>query len=1194
MKRSAICESEDANLLFPNTPTSYAGDIKAKTWNKDNGIRLASWMASTDFITHPSYSDRLMPIGENSIKIRNATRNDTGFYTLVQTSGSTQNFFKSTLYLEVLVPPTNQCIPNITLEGNSLQAILPLGGCGIPKLTPNWTSGTQKLISDRISVLDLTSETKTELYIACAVGSSKRCIQIDSCNLCTNYTVSEPQVQDNSNTRLNLWWIPVPIILIIIIKSVACLLCYKWIKKKNKYPARRDDGGANNETGAGTALIDLELDELGRTVPEKETFSIIGVTELRRHLIGQYKTTKSVAISPCQEENHVDVSHIYCELEIMSLGTGDDDVRENVTTASVLRSSIGEENFRPTPVMIIGECGSGKTTWCKNLVHQWCQYHDKKESKLSTDDSSIPDIARRYIVEHADSVLLLIDGLDEVTCSLEPVVNLLKEDETFSISIVLASRPSGLECLQEKVGRSLRLFEIHGMSLESSKKYARIVLDMLRETHGEKRNIDQFWKFANNIQVLSMCHIPLLCLSLIFIWTENKAITADLANVLLTIVEYYLQRTMTREWFKVNMGKVLEKQTFDISGFIAMRKNPQYLGDHGYLLKVISGIAQNLWYVQMDGEIDKKSIEMETKTMDSKNDVKYCLETGILLTTFRGKLDRTRSQVVFCHPLFFDLFAALSITMGNGESLRKCITTKKAVVQNICMIHMLCQVAPNVVKDMIKDISKIFEKDNENYKNEKTLESEPKLICNIECSDPKLQRGAPVKWLKTLMYMDELNNAKLSLLTEGLKFTKDLTVFLLHLSENKNELVFRLPILSKLQALQVDTEHGTLLLDEEQKWKNGKFSELGELVIRSVNIDVETTGHIIESVSTCKHLRTLELCPNDESDTDILPLGSKKTFYDGWVHLAEGIKNMTSLSTFRLHNLQIREYLPALLESLCRCPTIEMLDLMNLNEIDTEKNIKVNSKDQHLYGGNHQEAKQSENLKILKTIRNETGNTIQLTKNSMSEKSWSALSAQLEYLSPRIVHIEQVHQSSRVVNEVLQGIGRCKNLKVLVLCNIHTGNHPVSFFSLRQLHMLTKFTISKITMPDSSWKELSDILARLPKLEELSLADLEIKNCFIDVYKASNVKLLELREVHLEDGLWSKVVDLVMTLPNLETLKLVSCKMSKKAPLIFSNKMNRSIFHVEMERKSKVTDSEMVSIDMIVTSKRKLINQTIE
>ncbi|KAL3872643.1 hypothetical protein ACJMK2_035858 [Sinanodonta woodiana] len=138
---------------------------------------------------------------------------------------------------------------------------------------------------------------------------------------------------------------------------------------------------------------------------------------------------------------------------------------------------------------------------------------------------------------------------------------------------------------------------------------------------------------------------------------------------------------------------------------------------------------------------------------------------------------------------------------------------------------------------------------------------EQQIICTIECKDPILQGGAPVKWLVELMYTDELSSEKLSILTKGLKFTKELTVFLLQCFKNRNECIFRLPLLPKLQALQIEIENCTLLLHEEQEWSKVNLFKLCKFVLKSVKIDVRTTGYIVEALSSSHDLFTLELCP---------------------------------------------------------------------------------------------------------------------------------------------------------------------------------------------------------------------------------------------------------------------------------------------------------------------------------------------
>ncbi|KAL3872640.1 hypothetical protein ACJMK2_035855 [Sinanodonta woodiana] len=187
------------------------------------------------------------------------------------------------------------------------------------------------------------------------------------------------------------------------------------------------------------------------------------------------------------------------------------------------------------------------------------------------------------------SILIVFDDFDKGTWDLEQNLNLIRE--TKQCSIIVTSRSSRFNYWRLK---PLRIFQIHGMSPSRSKEYAKKVLDIISEQRVEKLNVDRFWKFAIHVQVLSMCHLPLLCLSLIMFWIERKALSVDITEALLTLIEYYLRRAMIREKYKMNISEVLEQQHFDISKFIAKTKHKHNLRDHGYLLKVISSVAEKL------------------------------------------------------------------------------------------------------------------------------------------------------------------------------------------------------------------------------------------------------------------------------------------------------------------------------------------------------------------------------------------------------------------------------------------------------------------------------------------------------------------------------------------------------------------------------------------------------------------------
>ncbi|KAL3872648.1 hypothetical protein ACJMK2_035863, partial [Sinanodonta woodiana] len=126
-----VCEYEDALIKWPDIPTNvrdktvYRGDNLVVAWSKERGFTAVG-----------SYKERVVQQGENAITIIKANRSDSGTYKLTYNTPATEN--SSSVNLEVMVPPTNQCIPIITHESNALRPELPPDVCGIPMVTSKW------------------------------------------------------------------------------------------------------------------------------------------------------------------------------------------------------------------------------------------------------------------------------------------------------------------------------------------------------------------------------------------------------------------------------------------------------------------------------------------------------------------------------------------------------------------------------------------------------------------------------------------------------------------------------------------------------------------------------------------------------------------------------------------------------------------------------------------------------------------------------------------------------------------------------------------------------------------------------------------------------------------------------------------------------------------------------------------------
>ncbi|KAK3584972.1 hypothetical protein CHS0354_009664 [Potamilus streckersoni] len=135
-------------------------------WYNGKGSFMATWLEGKGFVEYPPYIGRLMQIGETGIKIKTATREDSGTYWLSLTIASGDHKLEAKTHLDVKVAPLSECKPRITRSGSVLKAELPSEGCGTPVLIPRWKH-TNRTVNQEVnlSMFDLQITSVQALYI---------------------------------------------------------------------------------------------------------------------------------------------------------------------------------------------------------------------------------------------------------------------------------------------------------------------------------------------------------------------------------------------------------------------------------------------------------------------------------------------------------------------------------------------------------------------------------------------------------------------------------------------------------------------------------------------------------------------------------------------------------------------------------------------------------------------------------------------------------------------------------------------------------------------------------------------------------------------------------------------------------------------------------------------------------------------
>ena len=172
---------------------------------------------------------------------------------------------------------------------------------------------------------------------------------------------------------------------------------------------------------------------------------------------------------PWCEEFSFHLNDIFTRLKIVGKEKTQGTLTDEITnmTAIFKAHSDGE---KPRTVLIEGDPGMGKTTYCQKLAYDWatkqdewdesfpetdvllllrCRDIESSSIKEAIDDQILPydvnkeakEVFFQFISENQLKVLLVLDGVDEVDASkLEMIENLLKSKEFAYCHIVLTSR----------------------------------------------------------------------------------------------------------------------------------------------------------------------------------------------------------------------------------------------------------------------------------------------------------------------------------------------------------------------------------------------------------------------------------------------------------------------------------------------------------------------------------------------------------------------------------------------------------------------------------------------------------------------------------------------------------------------------------------------------------------------------------
>ena len=483
---------------------------------------------------------------------------------------------------------------------------------------------------------------------------------------------------------------------------------------------------------------------------------------LQKALIAEYtRVYKEISLSPMYEgltddALRVPIDQTHCRLRIVK------HEGKNKTLLESYEKMFADTNIKN--IVIKGEGGTGKSTWCKRLLHAWCQAQRKKcglqgtssVDKTSTDmeralkrfdylffvplryvkyQSAIKDmlfsaglerlseyqhVCKYVFAQLSNKVLVLVDGFDEYPFILD--CNGLLQS-----TFILTTRPWKYDflCSEVETFKVDAVMMIHGLSDKGVEKLANNVIvaynnsqaDAVSENIAEEEQTKMCLNDISSARMSYSVKIPLMLIITVLSWLlNNKSLSSSLPCIILDLLKVVFLRGEGRlsddekSYLQQTETDVYNKVTFH-SYYLAKYK---YLSIYQTLLLKLGRLAfEGLIGVNKHRELvftDKQYHEFL-----NPEELSICCKLGLLTTSVVciSPLESKRISVSFYHKMIQELFAALWIVSDDNalSSFKLSLKAYKDTLEMENVMVYICGLKSITGSDITKYLVDLFDAD---------------------------------------------------------------------------------------------------------------------------------------------------------------------------------------------------------------------------------------------------------------------------------------------------------------------------------------------------------------------------------------------------------------------------------------------------------------------------------------------------
>ena len=398
-------------------------------------------------------------------------------------------------------------------------------------------------------------------------------------------------------------------------------------------------------------------------------------------------------------------------------------------------------------VILLGEAGAGKTTFCKHLTDVWCtpstqpQFSDDtvikqfkfffyvscrfaKEEDTVLDmikdqlfcDEKMRDVALCVLKNDSECCLIVLDGADESKGSATSetgrrgdIAGLPGMAGVDGCVILITSRPWRFHALSEKTRDTFRRLKING--IDNLEGLATRILQRLEEPD-PKQLSKEFLRQMRERDMSELMKMPLLLIIALGGWVDDKSLHRSVTLNYINMIHSLVSRSKGQAGWSDPKSKLkrlipnLDK--LEVKWELQSNKLPDVFWRYESIQR-FAGLFLSLGEIAFDLLLEKQEHSLVfsnqvLKKYHSVNDesVNVCLALGILSkaeTTTRGL--RKLESYAFCHKTFQEFFAALWLASNyeyEKSKLYKCLKSYRDLMSYEILIMFLCGFDPEAGK----------------------------------------------------------------------------------------------------------------------------------------------------------------------------------------------------------------------------------------------------------------------------------------------------------------------------------------------------------------------------------------------------------------------------------------------------------------------------------------------------------------